>query len=349
MQQLPVTACETCGYPLSNGQLICPNCRSLVFRRRLEQLAFEASQLEFNDPTAAALRWRQALELLPPDAPQYQQIQYRVAALDAGWRPGHPVQPTPAGRAAYPAGVRPPDPLPLAVAKTLGSMLLAAAVYYAFLFHNWVIALGFVVLMLVHEMGHVIAMWYFGLSASPPIFIPFIGALINMRQSPPNALVESIVGMGGPFLGTIGAFACYAAAMAVHNPVLHFELLASAQLAFMLNLFNLLPVPPLDGGRITAAVSPWLWIPGLVGLVALMIVQSLSPGGGFGLFVLIMVLLYALPRIRMTLRRQGMDTPYYRVSRAASWAMGALYFGLGAGLSYMFFIVMHGFNFFRGG
>ena len=332
MQQLPLTACEHCGYPLSDGQLLCPNCRSLVHRRQLEQIAYEAGQLEASDPAAAALRWRQALDLLPPDAPQYQQIQHRIGALGAGWRPGAAVH------AGPPTAVKPPDPLPLAIAKTAGSMLLAAAVYYAFLFHDWVIAVGFVVLMLVHEMGHVLAMWYFRLSASPPIFIPFIGALINMREAPPNALVESIVGMGGPFLGTIGAFACFAAMTTVHDPQLHLELTWVAYLAFALNFFNLLPVPPLDGGRITAAISPWLWIGGLIGLGALMVWQFSAKGGWFGLFVLVMVLFYALPRIRMTLSRQGTNTPYYRVPRAASWTMGTLYFGLGAVLYYMIYM-----------
>jgi Zn-dependent protease len=348
MQQLPVTACEHCGYPLSNGQLVCPNCRALVYRRRLEQLAQEAALLEPTDPAAAALRWRQTLDLLPPEAPQHQQIQQRIAALASGWRPtstqGQTSGPEPTG------AVRPPDPVPLAVAKTVGSMVFSAAIYYAFLFnHNAIIAVGFVVMMLIHEMGHVLAMWYFNLSASPPIFIPFIGALINMRQSPPNALVESIVGIGGPLLGTVGAMLCFIFAQYAPTAQLHVELLWVALLAFMLNLFNLLPVPPLDGGRITAAISPWLWIVGLVGLGLMMLAQFQAKGGGFSLFILVMVLFYALPRIRLTLRRQGMDIPYYRVSRAASWTMAALYFSLGAVLCYMLFIRLNAFAMFQGG
>lgn len=343
MQQQPVTACEQCGYPLTNGQLLCPGCRSLVHRRRLEQIAYEASLLESADPAAAAIRWREALVLLPPEAPQYQQIRQRIGALEAGWRPGAAV---PYQRST---AVKPPDPLPLAFAKTAGSMLFAAVIYYLFLFHDWVIAFGFVVLMLVHEMGHVIAMWYFRLSASPPIFIPFIGALINMREAPPNALVESIVGMGGPLLGTIGALACYVAMLFVHDPQLQFQLKITAYLAFMLNLFNLLPVPPLDGGRITAAVSPWLWIPGLIGLGALMVREYRTKGGSFGLIILALVLFYALPRIRATLSRRGTDSPYYRVSRGAAWAMGILYIWLGALLSYMFFIKLDGWRLIQGG
>jgi Zn-dependent protease len=238
------------------------------------------------------------------------------------------------------------DPLPVAVGKTVGSMVVSAIVYYFFLFHNVTIAVGFVVLMLVHELGHVIAMKWKGISASPPIFIPFLGALINMRETPKNALVESIVGIGGPLLGTVGALACYALAVHTVDPVWQLDLHRSAQLGFMLNLFNLLPVPPLDGGRITAAISLWLWIPGLLGLGYLMLVQTLA-GGMVGLVILVMLLVYALPRIRQTLQLKGRQHPYYKVSRAASWTMGALYFGLGAVLFYMF-RAGGGFEVFRG-
>jgi len=239
------------------------------------------------------------------------------------------------------------DPLPVALMKTTGSMIFSAIVYYFALFHNVTIAVGFVVLMLIHEMGHVFAMRYYRLSASPPIFIPFMGALINMRESPRNALVESIVGMGGPFLGTIGALACYGVAIHSHNPLFREELLVVAQLGFMLNLFNLLPVPPLDGGRITAAISPWFWIPGLIGL-GVMIYQELRAGGGFGLVILCLVFFYAFPRIRATLKAKGRDIPYYRISRAASWGMALLYFGLGGVLIYMFHFKLHGLAMFGG-
>jgi Zn-dependent protease len=291
------------------------------------------------------MAWRAALELLPPNSVPYQQLTQRIGALVGGWaasaQAGQPQT------LSYGREVRGSDPLPLALAKTAGSMLFAAIIYYFFLFHNVTIAVGFVVLMLIHELGHVIAMKYHGLSASPPIFIPFLGAVINMRQAPPNALVESIVGIGGPLLGTIGALACYGLAIQMHNPRLQMELLVVAQLAFMLNLFNLLPVPPLDGGRITAAISPWLWIPGLIGL-GVMMYQQIRDGGGFGLVILGLVLFYAFPRIRATLRAQGRDVPYYRVSRRASWTMALLYLSLGGVLLYMFFVRLHGFAIFSG-
>ena len=108
------------------------------------------------------------------------------------------------------------------------------------------------------------------------------------------------------------------------------ELLIVTQLAVILNLFNLLPVPPLDGGRITAAVSPWIW---LLGLVLIGVMTYL--GVGFSLFILGLLMFYALPRIWQTLRT-GRNSPYYNISRTASWTMGTLYVGLALFLGFMF-------------
>ena len=142
--------------------------------------------------------------------------------------------------------------------------------------------------------------------------------------------------MGGPFLGTIGALGCYALAMSFPpHSTLQLELLVVTQLAFILNLFNLLPVPPLDGGRITAAISPWLWILGLLGLGFLGFTQFRA-AGLYGLFIPVLILLYAFPRIRYTLQAHGTHAEYYRVSRAKSWTMAAVYVGLGLLLIGMF-------------
>jgi Zn-dependent protease len=94
-------------------------------------------------------------------------------------------------------------------------------------------------------------------------------------------------------------------------------------------------VPPLDGGRITAAVSPWIWLAGLAGL-GLMVFNELRSGAGFGVTILVLVLVYAFPRILATLKSRGMKTPYYDISRAASWTMGTLYVALGLVLVFMF-------------
>lgn len=336
MDQPAQTSCPRCGAQLEYGQTACPACGAVTNQRQIDEIAAEATRLEPINPQAAGMVWRRALDMLPAGSEQFQSIERRAAGLL-----GHPLPPPLPQRA-----VKPPDPLPLAFAKTLGSMILAAIIYYLYPFHSVTIAIGFVVLMLIHEMGHVFATWYFGLSASPPIFIPYIGALINLRESPPNALVESIIGIGGPLLGTIGAVACYQvtrfipgpsfAHWAAGEPSMRWDLLVVTQLAVILNLFNLLPVPPLDGGRITAAVSPWIWIAGLAGLAILMFLYIV--GGVFsGLFILILLLVFALPRIRSTFIARAMHSPYYQISRVASWTMGVLYVGLGAFLFYIFY------------
>jgi Zn-dependent protease len=326
-----------------------------MHQSQLDEISSEAMRLEAINPGAAAMVWRRALDLLPANSPQFEQIYRRIGALAAGWSPGNPTgSPTP--RPSWSPGVveipsadpriravRPPDRLPVAIAKTVGSMLVSIFVYYHVTFGNLPIAVGFVVLMLIHEMGHVLAMRYYGLSASPPIFIPFIGALINLREPPPNALVESVVGIGGPLLGTIGALATYAWAITLPaGSELNLELLVVAQLAFFLNLFNLLPIPPLDGGRVTAAISPWLWIAGLVGLGVMMVTEAMKVGIG-GLIIPVLILVYAVPRIRATLMARGMHDPYYNVSRTASRTMGVIYLGLGALLAFMF-LHLHGFT-----
>jgi Zn-dependent protease len=174
-------------------------------------------------------------------------------------------------------------------------------------------------------------MWYYKLSASPPIFIPFVGALINLRQNPPNAKVEAIVGIGGPVFGTIGSLACLAIYQWV--PMFHNgDMLTLANFGFFLNLFNLIPVPPLDGGRVTAAVSPWIWIAGLAGL-ALMFFNNIRHGN-FAIIPLAIILVYGLPRVLGSISSRVRNSPYYRIGARASWTIGIAYLAL-AGLLFV--------------
>ncbi len=286
--------------------------------------------MERINPMAAASIWERTLSLLPPAAPQYQQVDDRIR-----WLRGEPPQ-SPhifAGndrRAILPGRPRAKsDPWPLAIFKTVGSLLLNIP-FYALLFYRMMPAehdavlmatymgVGFLLLILIHEMGHVLAMRHYKLSASPPIFIPFVGALINLRQPPQNAKVEAIVGIGGPALGAVGAVGCYALFLATGGEIL----LLLSFWGFAINLFNMLPLPPLDGGRITAAVSPWIWLVG-VGLLVVMIIAS-----GFRSFLLILILFFALPRVMATLRGRDRHSPYYQISRTSSWLIGLSYVGL---------------------
>jgi len=147
--------------------------------------------------------------------------------------------------------------------KTFITMLISIWAYAVF--WGWPFAVGFVALLFIHEMGHVMALRMMGIKATAPMFIPFMGAYIGMKQMPDNAFAEAVMAYGGPLLGTLGAIGCAGAGFVTGNPFWF----ALAMSGFLLNLFNLLPISPLDGGRIIGVISPKLWILGLVGAIAL--------------------------------------------------------------------------------
>jgi Zn-dependent protease len=146
----------------------------------------------------------------------------------------------------------------LKAGKPLWTMVLSIGAYA--LISPWTFAVGFVFLLLVHEMGHVLAARRKGLPVSAPIFIPFLGALILLKRHPKDAETEAFIGLGGPVLGSVGAFVCYAIGYWTGYEIWY----ALAYAGFFLNLLNLMPVHPLDGGRIVTAVSRWLWLVGVI-------------------------------------------------------------------------------------
>lgn len=129
------------------------------------------------------------------------------------------------------------------------------------LIYPWTFAIGLVTLLFIHEMGHVWAARRKGLPVSAPAFIPFMGALIMLKQQPKDAETEAFIAYGGPLIGSLGALAVFGAAQMTQYAPLY----AIAQVGFFLNLINLLPIHPLDGGRIVTAISRWLWVVGLIG------------------------------------------------------------------------------------
>jgi len=147
--------------------------------------------------------------------------------------------------------------------KTFITMLISIWAYA--MFWGWPFAVGFVGLLFVHEMGHVAALRMMGIKATAPMFIPFMGAFIGMKQMPDNAYAEAVMAYGGPLLGTLGAIGCAGVGFVTGNPFWF----ALAMSGFLLNLFNLLPISPLDGGRIIGVLSPKLWIVGLIGACGL--------------------------------------------------------------------------------
>jgi len=136
--------------------------------------------------------------------------------------------------------------------KFLFSIFVSAAL--CVWFGGWWFGIGLIVLLFVHEMGHVLEAKRQGLPVSVPVFIPFLGAMITLKQMPHNAWREARLAIAGPIVGSLGALALYIAGVAYNSN----HLKALAFLGFLINLFNLLPVIPLDGGRITAALHPAL-------------------------------------------------------------------------------------------
>ncbi len=201
---------------------------------------------------------------------------------------------------------------------TAGSMAVSI-VAYTTIWGFW-FAIGFVVLLLVHEMGHVIQLRREGIAASAPMFIPFLGAVVAAKSLGKNALAEARVGLAGPVLGTIGSAAC----LVVWQITGHDYWRALGYTGFFINLFNLLPVVPLDGGRAMAAMSPWMWFLGFFGIVVLAFVFP-NP-------IIILIALFAAYETyrRWEHRRKGgpETEAFYRVSPRNRLLVGAVYLGL---------------------
>jgi Zn-dependent protease len=199
--------------------------------------------------------------------------------------------------------------------KSGGTMLISIWVY-ATVF-GWRFAVGFVLLMFVHECGHLLVAKKFGLPVSAPVFIPFMGAFILLKEQPRNAWMEACVGIGGPILGSLGALTCNSLGEAFDSPLL----MVLALSGYTLNLFNLVPVGFLDGGRIVTALSRWLWIPGFVVLIWF--------GWKYPNFIIWVMVLLSLPRILSLFRKRTEEEQrYFEVTPSQRWTMSILYFGL---------------------
>jgi Zn-dependent protease len=212
----------------------------------------------------------------------------------------------------------------LKLLTTSGTALVSVAAYS--LFWGWEFAAGFVVLLFLHEMGHVIALRREGIKASTPMFIPFLGAAIFAKSLGDNAMAEARVGLAGPILGSLAAAAVAVAGWLTGSSFL----LALAYVGFLINLFNLLPVVPLDGGRAMAAMAPWMWFIGFGALVAMVFIFP-NP------ILLIIVLFGGMETWRRWQQRKTRSleqAAYYRVSPRHRMIVGAVYIGLIVALAF---------------
>lgn len=206
---------------------------------------------------------------------------------------------------------------------TMISMLVTIGIYASVF--GWRYGVGFVLLIFIHEMGHFIEARQVGLKVSAPIFIPFVGAYITMKEQPHNAAVEARVALGGPVWGSLAALFCLVMGVNFHDGLS----LALAYTGFFLNIFNLIPVSPLDGGRIVSAISPKIWLIGLP-------ILAVSAFYFFNPIIIVLLVLGAYEAFRQWKSR---DDSYYDIPGNIRARFALLYFGLllllGVGMAYV--------------
>ena len=210
------------------------------------------------------------------------------------------------------------------LATSGGSMLLSLLIYATI--WGWRYAAGFIALLFAHEMGHYIAARQRGLDVGAPAFIPFVGAWIALKDQPVDVETEAYVAIAGPVVGTIAALAVYLWARSEDSGLL----LAIAYSGLFLNLFNLLPISPLDGGRVTAVLSPRVWLLGAPILLALMLYRP-SP-------MLVIVVILAAPQLMKAWRYDPQapeNVAYYAVPLQTKLEYGGAYLALAALLAVM--------------
>jgi Zn-dependent protease len=284
-------SCPGCGSEIAPGLLCCPSCRRLVHAARLKELAEAAEDSEDARDLAGALgSWRDAAALLPPGTRQYSIIAGHIARLGRLVEAG----PAPRGKASVNSagntGAAPPSRwsggvisgvigtvvlalwklkvvvlllltkgkfllLGLTKASTFFSMFASMGLYWT-VFGGW-LALGLVLSIYVHEMGHVVSLLRYGVRASAPLFIPGLGAIVRLNQALVDPKQDARVGLAGPIWGTAAALACAGVYQLTARPIWA----AIAQLGAIINLFNLLPFWQLDGARAFRSLNrPQRWL-----------------------------------------------------------------------------------------
>jgi Zn-dependent protease len=141
---------------------------------------------------------------------------------------------------------------------------------------GWRFAIGFVALILVHELGHYFEAKRQGLDVSIPIFVPFLGAFVAIKNSPVNPWRNALVALAGPAAGGLASAACWVIANRIDSNLMH----ALAYTGFLLNLFNLLPFWILDGAAIWRAIQLARRVPPWTPEIGLTAPYSTVPGGG---------------------------------------------------------------------
>lgn len=306
-------ACPQCGTHIGSGLLSCPNCRWLVYGESLRQLSSLAQRAQSEGDLSAELAvWQQALDLLPAGSKQYDTIQQRIETL-TGQLDAHPhsrradsANHDQSDRSSLPgkgwsAGLGGLGVIGLLIWKfkfalvwiaskgkllltgltkssTLFSMLGSLGVYWAA--WGWKFALGIVISIYIHEMGHVAMLRRYGIPATAPMFIPGVGAVIRSKRHIQNPIHDARVGLAGPFWGWGAAVVAYAVALGTGWPMW----MAIARIGAWINLFNLIPVWQLDGAWAFGSLTRWQrWI-------AVAVIAAMWFATGEGMLMLILML-----------------------------------------------------------
>ena len=155
--------------------------------------------------------------------------------------------------------------------NTLLSMLVSIGFYWAL--YGWKFGLGFVLSIYVHEMGHVMALARYGIPASSPMFIPFVGAFVRMKAYPASPGEDARVGLAGPLWGLGAALACMGIGVITGSGLFS----ALAKVGAWINVFNLIPVWQLDGSRGFRALTRQhrIYVAALAGLLWLWTAETM--------------------------------------------------------------------------
>ena len=271
--------CVECETELGPALLACPSCRTLVHGGALKEIAALAQACAARkDLPAERDEWSRALDLLPADSAQHEQISGRIAAINseiatqspAGAKDGPSWYKSPAAAAAAVALLVLTKGkfllLGLTKAKTFFTMFAFFGVYWNVF--GWPLALGLVVSIYIHEMGHVAELRRLHINASAPLFIPGIGALVMLKQRVDDPITDARIGLAGPIYGLAAGIAALIVATVTGSPTWS----AIAQLGGMINLFNLIPVWQLDGARGFHALgrgARWLVVATMIAMFAI--------------------------------------------------------------------------------
>ena len=211
-----------------------------------------------------------------------------------------------------------------------GSMALSLAAYaVVFREYPFALVLGFLLIILIHEIGHAVVIRRKGLRAGFMVFIPFIGGAVTLKDQPRSAYDDAQIGLAGPISGTAASLVALQLYKWLNQPLY----LAIAAAGFMLNLVNLIPIGMLDGGRISGAVTKWMWVFG-GGFLVYKVIRQPNP-------LMLLILLLAAFQVYASILREKNEKSFYDVTIGQRAGIAAVYFILVVFLGHQTFVTWH--------